>query len=119
MTTKFNSKLADEVLSSNYLTRDWLEIYGDEFEDQDELRDYLQDRIHECGVIYYHKAMKFLTEHDSSLHESMALASEFGYEAKDLNSELLATLLMQDMLSQELAELDFSECFEEVEEDED
>ena len=44
-------------------------------------------------IIYYHKAMKYLMENDTSLSESMELAQEIGYEPKDINSELLASLL--------------------------
>jgi hypothetical protein len=44
-------------------------------------------------IIYYHTAMDYLRENDSSLYESMALASEYDYRVEDLNSELLASLL--------------------------
>lgn len=40
--------------------------------------------------IGYHKAMKYLMREDFSLSESMEMASDLGYEAKDINSELLA-----------------------------
>lgn len=44
-------------------------------------------------IIYYHKAMEYLKENDSSLFESMSIASEYDYQVSDLNSELLASLL--------------------------
>ena len=46
--------------------------------------------------------MNYLTEHDNSLSESLEIASEMGYEVGDLNSELLATLLMQRKESEAL-----------------
>ena len=46
-------------------------------------------------VIYYHRAMIYLSENDASLSESLEIADELGYTVKDINSELLATLLMQ------------------------
>ena len=44
-------------------------------------------------IIYYHKAMEYLKENDSSLFESLSIASEYDYRVEDLNSELLASLL--------------------------
>ena len=43
-------------------------------------------------VIYYSSAIRYLKENDPSLTESLEIATEYGYEAKNLNSELLATL---------------------------
>jgi len=44
-------------------------------------------------IVYYYKAMQFLTEHDQSLSESLGIAMEYGYQTKHLDSELLASLL--------------------------
>ena len=43
-------------------------------------------------VIYYSTAIRYLKDNDPSLTESFEIATEYGYEAKNLNSELLATL---------------------------
>ena len=43
-------------------------------------------------VIYYSSAIRYLKDNDPSLTESLEIATEYGYEAKNLNSELLATL---------------------------
>ena len=43
-------------------------------------------------IIYYSTAIRYLKENDPSLCESLEIATEYGYEAKNLNSELLATL---------------------------
>ena len=62
--------------------------------DHIELYDEIESEgLFEVEIIYYYKAMKYLMEYDSSLCESMQLADEMGYEAKHLNSELLASLL--------------------------
>lgn len=43
-------------------------------------------------VIYYSSAIRYLKENDPSLTESLEIATEYGYTAENLNSELLATL---------------------------
>ena len=69
-------------------------LKDEEIEDFDELREFLEDNNYfDVEIIYYSNAMKYLSEHDSSLSESMALAQDMGYEPKDINSELLASLL--------------------------
>ena len=47
----------------------------------------------DAEVIYHAVAMEYLSENDPSLNESMELAQDMGYEPKDINSELLASLL--------------------------
>jgi len=47
----------------------------------------------DIDIIYYYNAMKYLTENDTSLYDSLQLASEMGYEVGDLDSEILASLL--------------------------
>ncbi len=43
-------------------------------------------------IIYYSTAIRYLKDNDPSLTESLEIAIEYGYEAKYLDSELLATL---------------------------
>ena len=58
------------------------------------LYNYVWDNnLLDVEIIYYHKAMKYLMENDSSLSESMQLAQEIGYDTNNINSELLASLL--------------------------
>ena len=47
----------------------------------------------QCEIIYYSRALEFLEKNDPSLHEAMDCAQEYGYQPKDLSSEILATLL--------------------------
>lgn len=67
----------------------------------DEFVDALTDNIHEQEIIYYHEAIKYLLENDASLNESIAMASEMGYDIDSINSELLATLHYQNYLNEE------------------
>jgi len=53
-------------------------------------------------VIYSGIAMEVLTAYDPSLCSALAIAEELGYKAGDLNSEILASLLLEDMLIDDL-----------------
>lgn len=44
-------------------------------------------------IIYYSNAIEYLKLHDNSLMKSIEIALDFGYELKNINSELLASLL--------------------------
>ena len=55
-------------------------------------------------VIYYSNAIKYLQENDPSLRESLDIASEYGYELKNLNSEILASLLKSQNVRDEFLE---------------
>jgi len=60
----------------------------------DDLYELLDDnRAFQIDIIYYSEAIKYLQEHDPSLHESMGLAAECGMEIENINSELLASFL--------------------------
>lgn len=61
----------------------------------------VQTRISEGEVTYYSTAMEYLTNNDTSLRDSLDLADEMGYSPGNLNSEILATLLLQRELSDE------------------
>lgn len=82
----------------------------------DEFEEHIQEVIREQEIIYYSKAIKLLAENDPSLRESLSLASEHCYEVSNLNSEVLATLLYQDMLMQDWHEMrdEIEEKFNEV-----
>ena len=78
---------------------------------------YTENYIYDAQIIYYHNAMEFLMENDPSLHDSMSKAAEYGYTPENLNSELLASLLLQDILQEELESCrdNIEEYFEEKE----
>lgn len=101
---KFFNKISEELQFDimDYFQTDELE----DINDYDELEEKLSD---ECAfdveIIYYYKAMEYLMENDTSLHESMEIADEYGYEPKNINSELLASLLASRDARDEFAEL--------------
>ena len=43
-------------------------------------------------IIYYNRAMDYLSENDASLSESIEIAVDMGYSLENLNSETLASL---------------------------
>ena len=69
-------------------------------------------------IIYYSRAMEFLSDNDNSLNKSLSIAAEMGYETENLNSELLATLLNSQMIREEWDETEdeWDTLFEEIEE---
>ena len=78
ITDYLNSTMQEDLISYN---------------DADELFNDLQDNGYfNEEVIYYSSAIRYLKENDPSLTESLEIATEYGYEAKNLNSELLASL---------------------------
>lgn len=68
-------------------------------------------------IIYYSNAIEFLKDNDPSLMDSLQLAADLGYTPDNLNSEMLATLLNQQMLFEEWGEIssEIEEYFEEYE----
>lgn len=60
----------------------------------EELEEYIQDQNgFDVDIIYYINAIEFLKENDPSLNESLEIAGEYSFELKNLNSEILASLL--------------------------
>lgn len=87
----------------------------------DDVFEYIEERINEIEVIYYDNAMKILSKYDPSLQESLEYASDLGYDCKDLNSELLATIACQEWARQDLDDIrdDIEEVVDEWLEDSD
>jgi len=71
-------------------------------EDLYKLHEIIEERISEQEIIYYTEACKFLMEHDPSLTDAIDEAAELGFELKQMDSEKLATLLLQKYLREEL-----------------
>ena len=89
-----------ELVKNNNLDIDINYIY-DENKDFDQLNEDVIQYIHESEIIYYSKAMAYLSDNDNSLYESLEIAKEYGYTIENLNSELLATLLYQQNFTNE------------------
>ena len=78
--------------------------------DNDDAFTSIYEMIHENGgfdieVIYYSNAIEYLQQNDPSLRESLEIASDLGFEVKNLNSEVLASLLKSQNVRDEF--LDF------------
>ena len=99
-----------KVVNDNYLDIDIQYLY-DEQDHFEELNEKVCEYIQAEEIIYYHKAIKYLSENDASLNESLEIAHEYGFTTENINSELLATLLYQQKLSE-----NWSAISEEIEE---
>ena len=81
----------EDIDITDYLTEEDLEEGN--LNDAHDLYDLLKDNYaFDVEIIYYSTAMKYLTEHDTSLSESIEIAVDMGYELENINSELLASL---------------------------
>ncbi len=78
-------------------------IRDKEIMDTDRYGEIIDEAIRTASeVIYSGTAMEVLTAYDPSLCSALAIAEELGYKAGDLNSEILASLLLEDMLIDDL-----------------
>ena len=72
----------------------------------EELREAIEDGSgFDIEIIYYSRAMEYLTQNDNSLNESLNIAAEMCYEPQNLNSEILASLLASRNARNEFEEL--------------
>ena len=88
----------------------------------DDLREAIQDgNGFDVEIIYYSRAMEYLIENDTSLRRSLELASEMGYEPKNLSSEILASILASENSRSECEELETerTEFFDKLNEERD
>lgn len=87
----------------------------------DELRDSIEyNNGFDVEIIYYASAIEYLTYNDNSLRESLEIASEYGFDMKNLNSEVLASLLATKREHEEFEELEteLTNLFEQIAESE-
>ena len=72
-------------------------------------------------IIYYSNAIDYLSKNDPSLHESLQLAADFGFNLTDLSSEVLASLLASEKCRDDFSalETDIEEFFNELNEEDD
>ena len=113
----FLSELNTEIDVLNYVDVDNID-YSNAF---DSICEMIEDNnVFDVEIIYYSNAISFLAENDASLHESLEIASEYGYEAYNLNSEILASLLASKLVREEFCELEseINDFFEDLEEEE-
>lgn len=60
---------------------------------------------------YYRDATKYLLENDPSLEKSIELAIQNNFKLRKIDSCILANILHQDKMSDELANIDLEEFF--------
>ena len=82
--------LADKYIGDT--PSEYLSIKTDLTDVNDLFDDLQENGYFNEEVIYYSTAIRYLKDNDPSLCESLEIATEYGYEAKNLNSELLASL---------------------------
>lgn len=89
---------SDKINEVNDLLSDFDVSYelGDTYRS---IEESVLESISEREITYYSNAMEYLTNNDTSLQESLALAEEMGYSPANLSSEILATLLLQSELT--------------------
>jgi hypothetical protein len=61
----------------------------------------------DIDIIYYNDAINYLQQEDPSLKESIEIALEYGYNLKNINSEILASLLASRNAMQSFYELEY------------
>lgn len=84
----FNDYL-DDICVSDYLDDDEIQDINDA---EDLYTELINSDAFNIEIIYYSRAMDYLSENDFSLSESIDIAVELGYSLEDINSELLASL---------------------------
>ena len=112
-------KIQDLIDDTDYLRDISFDMDESDIGSADDVIEYIDERINEIEVIYYSNAIKILSENDPSLQISMGYADDLGYRCKDINSELLATILCQESAREEFDNIrnDIEEVVEEYLED--
>lgn len=113
--TNINKELIIEKINNTFelcdLDINYILDHNDIEEEQD-LIDAILEHIQEQDIVYYNNAISYLAKHDAGLNQSLELANNYGFSIDRLNSEVLATLLYQYNLQEELSDIDFSDCFD-------
>ena len=102
----FLNALETEICITDYLNCEDLEIEDFQNDIFDNICETIREnRGFEQEVIYYSNAIEYLKEHDPSLKESIEIAIEYGFELKNLSSEVLASLLKTENVTNDFYEL--------------
>lgn len=98
-------KIQDILDDTEWLVDVPFDMDESEIGSAEDVFDYIEYRINDIEVIYSANAMKILSENDQSLQISMGYANDLGFSCKDINSELLATILCQESARDELSDV--------------
>jgi hypothetical protein len=104
LTTEQITKINDLFVTSQLLRDIDLNymLEGQSIDNADDIETLIDDNGgFEVDVTYYSNAMKFLSENDASLKDSLTLAHDLGYNMQHINSETLASLLASQMIRDE------------------
>lgn len=117
MTQEQKVKFIEQFLESIQIDElDVIHYYnGQDITSYNELYELIEDgNGFDVDIIYYSRAIEYLKENDSSLHESMNIATELCYSPENLSSEILASLLASQQVREDFAsyESDIDEFFE-------
>ena len=89
--TKLN--LLENLWIENLNIVDFIEHDFEYIRNADDLYEELEsNEAFNIDIIYYSRAMTYLSENDFSLSESIEIAVQHGYSLENINSELLASL---------------------------
>jgi phosphoenolpyruvate carboxylase len=114
---KFLSELNTEIEVTYFVDVNDLEVEDFDIDMFETIDNIIQDSNgFDQDVVYYASAMDYLRENDPSLRESIDIASQYGYDINNINSELLASLLKTQYVINEFNELkdEINEFFEEL-----
>ena len=124
MNTELRNSIEDflQNLETEVDVLNYVDIDNIDFENAfDSIYDMIEDNNgFDIEIIYYSRAIDYLSKNDPSLKESLNLAHELGYTADSLDSEILASLLITKNIRNEFFQLkdEINEFFKELEEEE-
>ena len=96
----FLSELDTEIDVLNFINPEEVNNFDDIYNQINDNRGF------DIEIIYYFRAINFLKDNDPSLTDSLEIASEFGFEIENLNSEVLASLLASRIERERFNELE-------------
>ena len=91
--TEIKLNLLENIYIENLNIVEFIEHDFEYIRNADDLYEELEsNEAFNIDIIYYSRAMTYLSENDFSLSESIEIAVQHGYSLENINSELLASL---------------------------
>lgn len=120
----FNSLNSDISINDYINTKDIIDIDNSESFDPTIIFESITELLQENGgfnleIIYYSNAIDYLKENDPSLKDSLEIATEYGFDIENLNSEVLASLLYSQIETEKYYNLEseITDFFKEIEQE--
>jgi hypothetical protein len=118
MKTTLKTQIEEFLKSLNIDNLEIMDYVDIEEIDMNNAFDSIYGQIDNAGgfnveIIYYSNAIQYLSENDKSLMDSIGIALENGFTLENINSELLASLLATQKVSEDFydKETDIDEFF--------